>query len=105
MAFTGNEGAPIDDQVAGGWTRRYRKTYPNATQAHFFGRTILEQMLAETNSRGLRFYYGIDDAGRPQLLAVAADAEQNDLLGTNCIVADESSCGPPWSSCSNPLNT
>ena len=105
MPFTGQEGAPIDAAIAGDWTRRYRTKNPGATQAHFFGRVILEQLLAESGSKGIRLYYGLDPDGARQLLAVAADGEENDMLGKDCIVADESVPCPLACSDSNVLNT
>ncbi len=105
MAFTGNEGAPIDAEIAGDWTRRYRTKNPGATEGHFFGRVILEQLLAESGSEGIRFYYGLTPDGARQLLAVAADAEQNDMLDKNCIVADDAMAVPPHGSTPNVLNS
>ena len=105
MEFTGNEGAPIALAQAGEWTKNYRSENPGATQGHFFGRVILEQLLAEGGSKGIRFYYGLDGEGQRQLLAVAADAAQNDLLGDECIIADDSWTTPPYSGIANDLNS
>ena len=105
MEFTGNEGAPIAIGIAGDWTKRYRSKNPGATQGQFLGRVILERLLAEAGSKGIRFYYGLDANNQPQLLAVAADAAQNDLLGDKCIVADETWPAPPNSGQPNQLNS
>lgn len=105
MAFTGDEGAPIDAAIAGDWTRRYRTKNPGATQGHFFGRVILEQLLAESGSKGIRLYHGLDANGQRQVLAVAADGEENDMLGKDCIVADDSVPCPSACSNSNVLNS
>ena len=105
MTFNGQEGSAIDPDVAGDWTRRYREANPGTTFGHFFGRDILQQVLNEKGSLGIRFYYGLTADGARQLLAVAADAHMNDLLeGTN-IVADETSDCPPYSSTNNVLNS
>jgi len=105
MAFDGSEGTSIDPNVAGEWTRNFRDGSTSGNNAHFFGREILEQLLSEEGAMGIRFYYGFDDNGDRQLLAVAADAEQNDLLENENIVADDSSCCPPFSSIANLLNS
>jgi hypothetical protein len=105
MAFNGTEGAPIDENIAGDWTSTFRDTASKGNNAHFFGRNILEQLLAQEGAMGIRFYYGIDDKGERQLLAVGADADQNDQLENGRIVADESSPCPPYSSVSNVLNS
>ena len=105
MAFTGDEGASINAAIAGDWTRRYRTKNPGDTQGHFFGRVILEQLLAESGSKGIRFYHGLDANGQRQVLAVAADGEKNDMLGKACIVANDSVPCPSACSDSNALNT
>jgi hypothetical protein len=105
MAFDGTEGAAIEPVIAGDWTRNFRENSSPGNNAHFFGRAILERLLDAEGAMGIRFYYGLDDDGNRQLLAVATDAEQNDLLEGENIVADESSCCPPWSSVSNLLNS
>ena len=105
MAFDGSEGTSIDPNIAGTWTRDFRENSASGNNAHFFGREILELLLAEEGAMGIRFYYGLDENGDRQLLAVAADAEQNDLLENENIVADDSSCCPPFSSIGNVLNT
>ncbi len=104
MTFNGQEGSAIDPNLAGDWTRRYREANPGTTFGHFFGRDILQKLLDETDSLGIRFYYGLNAAGARQLLAVAADAAMNDLFeGTN-IVADDAPSSPPYSSTNNVLN-
>lgn len=105
MAFDGSEGASINPNTAGNWTRNFRDNSTKGNNAHFFGRDILEQLLAEEGAMGIRFYYGLNDKNERQLLAVAADAEENDLLENDSIVADESSCCPPYSSSANLLNS
>jgi hypothetical protein len=105
MAFNGQEGSPIDSGVAGTWTAAYRTESPDSTLGHFFGRDILLQILGQSNNMGIRFYYGLDDSGNKQLLAVGADNEQNDQLTKGMIVGDDSCACPPWSSVANVLNS
>ena len=105
MEFNGQEGSPIDPTTAGDWTRRYRKANAGATTGHFFGRAILQKLLDESGSMGIRFYYGLAPDGTRQLVAVAANAAMNDLLeGTN-IVADDAKMCPPCCSTPNVLNS
>jgi hypothetical protein len=105
MAFNGTEGSPIDPNLAGAWTRTFRETASKGANGHFFGREILLQLLEQEGAMGIRFYYGIDRDEQRQLLAVAADAEQNDQLGEGRAVADDSAACPPWSSMPNILNS
>ena len=104
MAFNGTEGSPIDPQKAGEWTRSYREANPGKTTAYFAGREILEQLLGQPGCMGIRIYYGLD-SGVPRLVAVGADAEENDQLGDGFIVADDFSCCPTNCSQPNILNS
>jgi hypothetical protein len=88
MAFNGNEGAPIDLTEAASWTSNYRSAQPNGIKAHFFGREIIERILAQEDCQGLRIFYGLNDNGEQQLILVGADTnENNQVTGT---IADHS---------------
>jgi hypothetical protein len=98
-SFNGSEGGPIDLETARQWAQTYQAQNPGQTKAHFFGRVILQQLLAEPASLGIRLYYGIDDKGARQLMAVGAIANGDDLLpgaGNNNIIADVSMPCPPY---------
>ena len=58
MAYNGSEGKPIEPTTAGEWTKVYREQNPNLLIARLFGRDILEQLLAQPECQGIRFYYG-----------------------------------------------
>ena len=106
MAFNGTEGAPIPLATAGAYTATYRATLPvgsTATIGTFFGKDILNQLLAQGGAMGIRFYFAIDGSGTQTLVAVAADAAENDMV--NGIVADVSTPCPPFCSTSNVLNS
>ena len=88
MAFNGKEGAPIDLEEAASWTSNYRNAQPNGIKAHFFGRDIIERILAQEDCQGLRIFYGLNNEGEQQLILVGADTnENNQLSGT---IADHS---------------
>jgi hypothetical protein len=93
MAFNGTEGAPIPLATAAEWTANYRNNHPNSTKAHFFGKDILQKILAQEDCVGIRMYYALNDAGEQQLVLVGANAHENDQ--TTGIVADLSSPCPP----------
>lgn len=86
MAFNGTEGAPIKLSTASEWTSNYRKDNPEGIKAHFFGRDILERILAQEGCMGIRIFYAIDDAGTQQLILVGADSSENNQVAG--IVAD-----------------
>lgn len=104
MSFNGSEGRAIDPTRASEWTRSFREGHPGEITAHFFGREILLEILKQEGCQGIRFYYG-SDGGVPQLIAVGADGNENDQLGKNRIVADESYPCPSHCSQPNMLNS
>lgn len=56
--LTGKEGGEFDLDIAAKWTQNYRHKHPGETVSHFFGKTILQQILAQDDCQGIRFYYG-----------------------------------------------
>lgn len=97
--FDGTEGAPIDKATAAKWTRNYRQgAQPDPVQkavikGHFFGREILEKILAQEGCMGIRMYHARDERGQRQLVLVGATDDGNDMLeGT---IADGSKFCPP----------
>jgi hypothetical protein len=102
MAFDGTEGGEITLQEAAKMTAQYRHDYPNETLAHFFGHEILERILSQESCMGIRFYYGIDEDNKKQLVAVGVDCDQNDM--TN-LVADLTFPCPDACSVPNQLNS
>lgn len=104
MPFSGNEGNPIDPAEAANWTRSYRETHAGKVTAYFAGRQILEQLLSQPESMGIRFYFGLD-GGNLKLVAVSADEAENDQLGDSFIVADDFKSCPSCCSQSNILNS
>ena len=102
MAFNGNEGDFISLKKGAEMTSRYRDENPTKILAHFFGNDKLKQLMLQEGAVGIRMYHGIDENGRKQLVLVAADADQNDILD---LVLDLNHPCPNWCSSSNPLNS
>ncbi len=80
MAFTGKEGAQITVQQGATMTAAFRSKFPNEIKAHFFGKDIINTILAQNGCMGIRFYQGVDANGNLELVIVGADANENDLL-------------------------
>lgn len=81
--FNKTVGRPIDLATAKKWAANYRASLkdPNDTRAHFFGTDIIEKILNENpDCVGIRIYYGIDDAGKKQLMLVGTDSKGENLL-------------------------
>jgi hypothetical protein len=102
MAFTGDEAEEFPLETAAKWTATYRTNNPGKTIGHFFGFKIIQRILAQKDCVGIRCYYATDDNGKPQLIMVGTDADQNDLH--NGIVAEVSRPCPTFCGTPNPLN-
>lgn len=102
MAFNGTEGAFIPLTDGATMTANYRDAGSVNKIAHFFGKEKLLDLINLEGSMGIRFYYGIDNAGQQQLVAVAADANENDITS---LVLDMSKPCPTWCGSKNPLNS
>lgn len=92
--FTGSEGEEITLAEGAEWTANYRAANPTAIKAHFFGSTILNDILSQEDCVGLRMYYAIDGDGGKELVIVGVDANGNDQ--TTGIVADRSRPCPDY---------
>jgi hypothetical protein len=58
--LTGQEGGEFDLDMAASWTKNYRDKHPGETLSQFFGKDILQAILAQENCLGIRFYYAFD---------------------------------------------
>lgn len=76
----GSEGGAISLETFQKWSGNYNQESPDGNQAHFFGREIINQILAEEGCVGIRMYYALDDNGNRQILLVGVDSKGNDLL-------------------------
>ncbi len=104
MAFTGNEAEEFPLATAAEWTKNYRATIrPGETLGHFFGKNIINTVLAQTGVVGIRMYYALDGDGKKQLIVVGTDANENDLY--RGIIAERSAACPPFCGGGNPLNS
>jgi hypothetical protein len=104
MSFTGNEDQQITLTEGAALTAEYRN---NAGQdpvlGHYVAKSILTDILTQTNCVGIRVYYGQKTNGEKQLVIVGVDADENDLY--EGIIADRSTTCPPYCSTANPLNS
>jgi hypothetical protein len=81
MPFDGNEDHRIKFEDAAALTKRYRDNNPaSAIKGGFFGRKAIEQILAQDECVGIRYYHGQDASGRPVIVLVGADKDENDQV-------------------------
>jgi len=79
MAFTGNEGTPIDAATAQRWIDNYAKSAPDGIKAQFFGFRAISELIGQGNAIGLRMYYAKNDAGENTLVLVAVTPEEKNI--------------------------
>ena len=80
MAFNGKEGTKITTAQGAAMTAAFRQSSPNSRKAHFFGKDILNTILAQNGVEGIRFYHGLDTSGKMELVIVGVDANEDDVL-------------------------
>lgn len=77
--FNGNEGDKITKETALRWIENYQADHPRKVKAEFFGRDLIQNILNDKRSKGIRVYYAINDKGGHELLLVGADENGNNL--------------------------
>jgi hypothetical protein len=104
MAFNGDEGSVVTLTEASGWTANYRRTIASGEIiAQFVGRKKLLEILDQEDCMGIRFYYGIGDDGKKNLIAVGATSDENDMV--DGVLIDRVIPCPPKCSTKNALNS
>jgi hypothetical protein len=84
-------------------TRRWRLTHRDAERSGAFHADQVRRLLDERECVGLRYYHGLDEAGRPSLILVGMDLEGADM--TDHVMLEEHLPCPPWCPMENDLNS
>lgn len=94
--FDGSEGSIINETDARQMISNYKQgpslTWNQGVVGHFFGKEIINSLLAEPKAEGIRIYYGSKpslgtSAMKPQLILVPVDENGDDLI-SNGKIAD-----------------
>jgi len=80
--ITGREGEEFDLQLAASWTKNHREKHPEQPVSHFFGKEILQKILAQEGCQGIRFYHAHDENGKKHLIIVGATSDGKDQINT-----------------------
>lgn len=102
MAFNGTEGEMITLEEAASMTGNYQYQNPGDIKASFYGKEQILALLNQTGAMGIRVYYGLDKDDVKQLVLVAADSNENDILG---LTLERGKPCPPNCSSVNSLNS
>jgi len=104
MSFIGNEDHSITLEEASQLTRNFRDHAPSGSRrGGFFGKDALQSILDQEGCVGIRIYLGRSEDGKPDLLLVGVDADENDLIEGQ--LAEKAYPCPPYCGSSNTLNS
>jgi hypothetical protein len=78
--YDGSDGSRIDLSTARQWAQNYRTANPNDTESHYFGRNVLDQILAQPGCTGIRIYYAMNDKKEKELLILGVDNKGDNML-------------------------
>jgi len=104
VTFTGKENHDITLTEAANLTFNFRmQAGPNAVLGGFFGKDAVLAILGQEGAVGLRYYYGIDDDGKPHIILIGVTKDGNDM--TDGLLAERSAICPPCCAQENELNS
>ncbi|MBP5994230.1 MAG: hypothetical protein KA736_00890 [Crocinitomicaceae bacterium] len=104
MSFNGNEGDFITLREGSEMTKSYRDTIqPGEVIGVFMGKEKIKAILDQSECKGIRFYFAVNDKGENTLVLVGADSNQNDMV--NGLIADNGFPCPTICGISNSLNS
>ena len=104
VMFDGKEDHMITLEEGREYTARYRATIePGEKLGGFFGREAIENIMAQEEAVGIRYYYGMDESGNEVMVLVGTDEDGQDM--TDGVIAEKSLPCPPWCSNQNALNS
>lgn len=103
-------GLALQDEVntkqAETWITRYREANSNGTWSQFVGKTVILDLFAITDAKGIRFHKGIDATAEEHMMLVAVNSNGHDIYpGSNStsrtsgdiegmVVSDPTRCPP-----------
>ena len=92
--FTGKEPHEIPAEQAKAYVRKWREKAPKGRmRGGFFGREVLEKILAQPGCVGFRIYHATHAKGHDTFVIVGADADGRDLWSGS--IAEEAIPCPP----------
>ena len=81
MAFTGKEGGSISLDEARTMINRYEtKIGPKESRSHFFGRKLIDEVLALKDCVGLRIFHAENEEGQRELVITGESSQGNLML-------------------------
>jgi hypothetical protein len=104
MSFDGTEGSSITLTDAATMTANYRNSSTaGPIRAHYFGKDIINKILAQTDCMGIKIYYGLDSNNNQELVLVGVTSSEADM--TSGTIADRALPCPNHCDSSSSLNS
>jgi len=81
-------GEEIGYELGTEFIKAYEETHPGEKGGYQIGRNIIDQILAQPGCIGMRFYYGLNEAGQKTLVYVGMDADGKDIVKRTVITSN-----------------
>lgn len=102
-AYTPEVGKDIGYEAGAKMIKNHYDQNPDDVMAHFMGRNIIDNILAQPGVIGIRMFHGLNELGIRQIVLVGVDKNGQNILEYNtadgkkkAIVADASKACPPY---------
>jgi hypothetical protein len=70
-------GEEIGQELGAKFVKDFQDAHPEEIPGYFIGRNIIDQMLAQPDCVGIRFYNALNEAGQKTLVYVSIDSKNN----------------------------
>lgn len=101
----------IDLPTAAEMTERYRRNVPKDGNGVYvlkiggsFDKDAIDQLTAQTDFKGLRYYFALNEKKEMTVVFVAIDSNGDDIIGTGAIILEHADFCPNICGTSNVLN-
>lgn len=86
--YHANVGKDIGFEAGAKMIKRHFDENPDDVIAHFMGKNIIEEILAQPGCVGVRFFYGLNETGIRQLVLAGVDKDGNNILEFDVVGED-----------------
>lgn len=81
-------GEEIGQELGAKMVKDFQDAYPQETTSYFIGRNIINQILAQPDCAGVRFYNALNELGQKTLVFVGVNT-QNEIIAEYSIVNED----------------
>lgn len=77
--FSKKDGSAIDSAKAKKMMKKYEDEHKDGIRAYFYGSDLIQKIIDHPEAVGMRIYYAKDDAGKQQLVLIAAREDGSNI--------------------------